>query len=149
LLSYLKQIYAYVVVDTTPVLNDITLSVLDIADLIVLVVTQDIPSIKNARLFLDLLATLGIQRDKVCFVMNRYDKRIKITPERVAENLKQPVVAVVPLDEAVVIPAVNSGVPFVLDKKNQPSARAVYALAEGVREQLNKLDSVGIGKVKK
>jgi len=149
LLTFLKQMYAYIVVDTTPVLNDITLSVLDIADLIVLVVTQDIPSIKNARLFLDLLATLGVQREKVCLVMNRYDKRIKIVPERVADNLKQPVVAVVPLDEAVVIPAVNSGVPFVLDKKNQPSARAVYALAEVVREQISKLDSVGTVKGKK
>ena len=53
-LEYLRQLYAYVVVDTSTYLTDITLSAIDISDLIVLVTTQDIPAIKNCRLFLDL-----------------------------------------------------------------------------------------------
>ena len=64
--------------------------------------------------------------------MNRFDKRINITPERVTENLKQEVALVVPLDEQVVTKAVNRGVPFVLDGKNQPAARGIFSLAEGV-----------------
>ncbi len=59
MLEYLKQIYAYVVVDTASLLTDVTLAAIDISDLIVLVSTQDIPSIKNCRLFLDLSQTLG------------------------------------------------------------------------------------------
>jgi pilus assembly protein CpaE len=136
--DYLRRLYAYIVVDTTPTLNDVVLAALDRADLIVLVVTQDIPSIKNARLFLDLLNTLGVSRDRICFVMNRYDKRIPLTPEKVGENLKQEVGAVIPLDDRIVIPAVNRGVPFVLDQKAQPVARAVYMLAETVRTRLAK-----------
>jgi pilus assembly protein CpaE len=93
LLKYLRQLYAYVVVDTCSYLNDITLSVLDISDIIVLVNTQDIPSIKNDRLFLDLLTTLSIPADRVVFVMNKFDKRIAITPEKIGENLKQEVLA--------------------------------------------------------
>jgi len=135
-LQYLRQLYAYVVIDTCSYLNDITLSVLDVSDVIVLVTTQDIPSIKDGRLFLDLMMTLGIPLDKVAFVMNRYDKRIAITPEKVAENLKQQLVAVIPLDERVVIPSVNRGVPFVLDNKAQPAARGVFALAEALRVKL-------------
>ena len=123
MLDYLRRLYAYIVVDTTPMLNDVILAALDRADIIVLVVTQDIPSIKNARLFLDLLNTLGISRDRICFVMNKYDKRISITPEKVGENLKQEVGAVVPADDRIVIPAVNRGVPFVLDQKAQPVAQ--------------------------
>jgi Flp pilus assembly CpaE family ATPase len=72
-------------------LTDITLSVLDLADVVVLVVTQDIPSIKDGKLFLDLLLTLNIPVEKIAFVMNRYDKRIAITPEKIGENLKQEV----------------------------------------------------------
>jgi pilus assembly protein CpaE len=140
-LEYLRRLYAYIVVDTTPMLNDVILAALDRADIIVLVVTQDIPAIKNARLFLDLLNTLGISRDRICFVMNKYDKRIAITPEKVGENLKQEVGAVVPLDERIVIPAVNRGVPFVLDQKAQPVARAVYILAETVRSRLTKTEA--------
>jgi len=40
------------------------------------------------------------------------------------------------LDERVVVPAVNRGVPFILDNKTQPSARGILSLAESVRETL-------------
>ena len=141
LLKYLRQLYAYIVVDTCSYLNDITLSVLDVADIVVLVNTQDIPSIKNDRLFLDLLTTLSLPADKISFVMNKFDKRIAITPEKIGENLKQEVVAVIPLDERTVIPAVNRGVPFMLDNKTQPAARGIYMLAEALRAKLVKLET--------
>jgi pilus assembly protein CpaE len=135
-LEYLKQIYAYVVIDTPSLLTDVTLTAIDLSDLIVLVSTQDIPSIKNCRLFLDLSQTLGIGRERILFAMNRYDKRINITPERVAENLKQEVSSVIPLDEATVMKAVNRGVPFILENKNQPASRGILSLAESVRARI-------------
>ena len=142
-LEYLRQLYAYVVVDTSSYLTEITLSAIDVSDLIVLVTTQDIPSIKNCRLFLDLLQTMGIDRGRILFTMNRFDKRINITPERVAENLKQEVSSVIPLDEQTVTKAVNRGVPFVIDSKNQPAARGIFSLAEGVRARVAALESGG------
>jgi len=141
LLQYLRKMFAYIVVDTTSTLNEITLATLDQADLVVLSVTQDIPAIKSARLFLDLLNTIGVQRNRVCFVVNKLDKRIGITPEKIGENLKQPVEAIIPLDEKIVIPSVNRGVPFVLDNKAQPCAKAVFSLTEIVRARLSKMET--------
>ena len=141
-LEYLRQMYAYVIVDTAALLTDVTLSAIDVSDLLVLVTTQDIPSIKNCRLFLDLLQTLGIERERVLFVMNRYDKRINITPDRVTENLKQEVASVIPLDEQTATKAVNRGVPFVLESKNQPAARGVFSLAENVRARIAAQETV-------
>jgi pilus assembly protein CpaE len=135
-LEYLRQMYAYVIVDTAALLTDVTLAAIDVSDLIVLVTTQDIPSIKNCRLFLDLLQTLGVERERILFVMNRFDKRINITPDRVAENLKQEVVSVIPFDEQTATKAVNRGIPFVLDNKNQPAARGVFSLAESIRARM-------------
>ncbi len=143
-LKFLRQSYAYVVVDTSHLLDDVTLGVLDISDVIVVVGTQDIPTIKNLRLFLDLLNTLQVSHDKICFVMNRYDKRIAITPEKVGENLKQEVAGVVPLDERVVIPSVNRGVPFMIDNKTQPAGRAIFGVAETIRARLSKLNEQSV-----
>jgi pilus assembly protein CpaE len=144
LLEYLNQLYAYVVVDTSSYLNEVTLSAIDVSDLIVLVTTQDIPSIKNCRLFLDLLQTLGVERSRILFIMNRYDKRISnITPERVAENLKHEISLVIPLDEATTTKAVTRGVPFVLDNKSQLAARGVFSLAESVRARVATDESGG------
>ena len=137
LIDFLRQLYAYVVVDVSGHLNDIAIASFDLSDAIVLLTTQDIPAIKNARLFLDVLQTLGVGRDRVIFAMNRYDKRIPITPERVGENLKQEVAATIPLDERAAIPAINRGVPFMLDNKTQPAARGIYSLAEVVRARVS------------
>jgi len=136
-LEYLAQLYAYVIVDTSPILSDPILATIDVSDLIVLVTTQDIPSLKNCRLFLDLLQNLGVQRNRVMFVINRFDKKVNITPERIAENLKQEVSLAIPVDEATAVKAVNRGVPFVLDSKNQPIARGVLALADAVRTRVS------------
>jgi len=130
-----------VIVDSSAYLTEVTLAVLDVADSIVLVTTQDIPSIKNDRLFLDLLSTLNIPSEKIAFVMNKFDKRIAISAEKVGENLKQEVVAIIPLDERTVIPAGNRGVPFMLDNKTQPASRGIYTLAEALRAKLIKRDT--------
>jgi pilus assembly protein CpaE len=140
-LSLLRRLYAYIVVDTSPSLSDITLTAIDNSDAIVLVTTQEIPAIKNARLFLDLLQTMAIPREKIVFTMNKFDKRIAITPQRISENLKQEIAAVIPLDERIVIPAVNRGVPFILENKAQPVGRGIFALAESVRARLAAMDA--------
>jgi pilus assembly protein CpaE len=141
--------YSYVILDTASLLNDLVLSAIDVSDAIVLVTTQDIPSIKNARLFLDLLQTMGVERKHLLFIMNKFDKRIGITPERISENLKEKISAVIPLDERVVIPAVNRGVPFMVDNRAQPVARGIFALAEAVRAQLAMLEAEEVGAVKR
>jgi len=140
-IQYLQRMYAYVVVDTSHILSDVVLSIFDVSDVIVLVTTQEIPAIKNARLFLDLLQTMGINKNRVIFTMNRYDKRISITPERVSENLKHEVSVTIPLDEKIAITAVNRGVPFMLDNKSQPIGRGIFSLAEAVRSRLTTLES--------
>lgn len=140
-LKFLQRMYSYVVVDTSTNLTDMILSTFDISDVIVLVTTQEIPAIKNARLFLDLLHTIGITKEHVVFVMNRYDKKIAITPQRVSDNLKHEVSVIIPLDGKVVVAAVNRGVPFMLDNKSQPVGRGIFSLAQAVRAKLNELES--------
>jgi pilus assembly protein CpaE len=146
-LRLLQQLYAYVVVDASAHLTDISLSVIDACDAIVLITTQDIPSIKNNRIFLDLLQTLSVPIQKVTFVMNRFDKRIPITPERISTNIKQKISVVIPLDEQAVINAVNKGVPFMHDNKNAAAARGIYSLAEVLKEKLVARESEEPGKI--
>jgi pilus assembly protein CpaE len=146
LLNYLRRIYAYIIVDTASQLTEAVQAALDVADLTILLTTQDIPAIKNANLFLSLADASGIKRDHILFVMNRYDKRIAITPERVGESLRQEVGVVIPFDDRIVSFSVNRGVPFMLDnnKKNQPVGKCVTQLAEQVRERITKLQQEAI-----
>lgn len=142
-LQFMQRFYSYVVVDTSSILTDVILSAIDLSDILVLVTTQEIPAIKNSRLILDLLNTMGVNKERIVFAMNRFDKRIAITPERVSENLKHEITAVVPLDEKIAITAVNRGIPFMLDNKSQPIGRGIFALAEAVRARIIALDGEG------
>lgn len=133
---FLKGIYPYVVIDTSSLLNDVTLAALDASDLILLVVTQDIPSIKNARLFLDVADALGIPKDNISLVMNQFDKRRNITTERVRDNFKKDFDGVIPFDDKLVVPAMDRGEPFVLRPGASPTTKAVIDLAQTVSEHL-------------
>jgi pilus assembly protein CpaE len=135
-LDYLRRLYSYIVIDAASSLTDVTLAALDTADVILLITTQDIPSIKNARLFLDLVDVLKISRRRIVFIMNKFDKRIGITADKVSESFKQDILAVLPSDERVVIPSVNRGVPFMLGDRSKPIARGFLSLAETIRQRL-------------
>lgn len=140
IIAYLRRLYAYVIVDTPSLLTDVVLSSIEESDVLVLLATQEIPAIKSTRLFLDVASSLGFPRESILFVMNRYDKRIGITPEKVADNLKVEVAATIPVDDRVVIPSVNRGVPFMLGNKNQPATRGILSLAEKVRARIASLE---------
>jgi pilus assembly protein CpaE len=140
LLTYLRRIYAYIIVDTASDLTESVQAALEVANLVILITTQDIPAIKNANLFLSLADATGIRRDHILFVMNRFDKRVAITPERVGESLRQEIVLVIPFDDRIVSYSVNRGVPFMLDNnKTQPVGKCISQLAELVRERISKL----------
>jgi pilus assembly protein CpaE len=133
---YLARMYPYVLVDTGSTLNDLALAALDAANLVLLVITQDIPAIKNARLFLDLADGLGISREQIVLVMNRFDKRRNITPERVRDNFKKDVSAIIPLEEKLVVPAMDRGEPFVIRNLGTPIGKSISDLAGTVISKL-------------
>jgi pilus assembly protein CpaE len=139
LMEFLRQVYAYVVIDTASYLTEVVQAALDVSDLIILVTTQDIPSIKSSNSFLLLADNSGIKRDRILFIMNRYDKRISISPERVGESLRQEIVAAIPYEERIVSTSVNRGIPFIIDNKAQPIGKSILMLADSVRDKISKL----------
>ena len=140
-LEFMKRIYSYVIIDTDQGLSDITLDALDVSDVILLITVQDIPSIINTRVMLNLLNTLGVSQQRIMLVMNKFDKQIAITPGKISKNLNKEVSAVLPKDEEVVILAVNKGVPFMLNSgKSKDIGKSVLELAGKVRERLKHLE---------
>jgi pilus assembly protein CpaE len=141
ILAQLRRQYSYVIVDAQSYLSDVILSAFDASSLVILLATQDIPAINNARLFLDLSEVVGLERDRIIFILNKYDKRISITPEAIGDNLRQPVALALPLDQRVVVPSVNRGVPFILNDKKRPISRSILDLAEMVRLKLAEIEA--------
>jgi pilus assembly protein CpaE len=144
LLDYLRRIYTYMIIDTTTALDLIWGATMDAANVIVLVVTQDIPSIKNTSSFLKMAEAEGIKREKFLVVMNKYDRRINIAPERVGEILRQPIALTIPFDDKIVNSAIIRGTPFMVDNKVQPIAKGIVSLVDLIREKIGKLETVEV-----
>ncbi len=144
LIDFLRHIYSYVVIDTGSYLTEAVQAALDISNIILLVTTQDIPSIKNCNLFLTLADASGLKRSRIMFVMNRYDKRIAISPERVGESLRQEIVIALPNDERIVSNAVNRGIPFMIDNKAQPIGKSILQLVDLIKEKVIKLENTEV-----
>jgi pilus assembly protein CpaE len=74
--------------------------------------------------------------------MNRFDRRISISPEKVGESLRQPVLIIIPLDETGQLnTSIIKGIPVVQDKKTNPVSKAIISLADLARERLAKLEN--------
>jgi pilus assembly protein CpaE len=147
--EYLRQMYNYIVVDTSSYLTDITLAAMDCADVIILITTQEIPAIKNSKAFLSLADAFNINRQRIFFIMNKYDKRITLGPKQISDSLKQEIVSIIPFDDKIVMNAVNRGVPFMVDNKIQPIGKSISTLADQVKEKLSKLEALEVEKLGK
>ncbi len=138
ILSEMREMFDFVVVDTTRTLKDDTLVVLDAADRIVLLGTPDIPSIKNARTFFEISDALGYAAEKIAFVLNKVDRRSPISAQDIEKHIKHSVAAQLPMDEAVAVGSVNRGVPFVANPSVRSAAlvQAVIQLADRLVAEL-------------
>ncbi|MBN1994746.1 MAG: response regulator [Anaerolineae bacterium] len=135
-LARLRKMFDIIIVDTSSILDDVVLNVLDVSDKIIVVTTPEIPAIKDAKLFFEVTEALEYSRDRIIFVLNKADKRINIRAEDISANIKYKVEGQLPLDERSVTTAVNQGVPYVLGDKNSLLTQATIAFSKHVLESL-------------
>lgn len=110
ILQLLKLQYDYIIVDTASLFNDVNLQVLELAEQIMLVVTRDIPTIKNAKTSLNILETLNY-RDKIRVVLNRSNQDLGVEVPDLETGLEITVSHQITSDEKAVISAINKGAP--------------------------------------
>ena len=135
IMRLMREEFDIIVVDTWTWVDETTLTVFDIASLIVLVVMPSIPSIKNARLFLEVASKLDYSMDSIALVVNGVSRRMGIRIDQI-ENAMVPVATQIPLDEQAVVAAANHGVPLIMRDRNKPISQSMLHLAEYVRDKL-------------
>ena len=113
ILQLLITMVDYVVVDTRPSFDDVTLAFLDQSDVIVNVLTLELTAIKGTKHYLELSELLGYDHDKVLLVLNRANATAGIPIADVEATLKMGLAAKLPEEGPLVLRAVNEGVPFV------------------------------------
>jgi len=130
-LSELRSLYDYIVVDSPPAFTEVVLKTFDVADSFILLTTLDLPALKNLRVTIDTLDALGMPREKWNVVVNRSDAHQGLEVEDVENAIGMRVNALIPSSNDV--PAsINQGVTIVASKPRHPVSRAFAVLANQI-----------------
>jgi pilus assembly protein CpaE len=139
LLTKLRSVFDYIIVDTASKLDELNLNLFDAADRILLVTNPTLPALKNTRIALTLFTTLKYPEEKTLLVFNRVNsefERSKVVPPVAAfeQKLKKTGIVQIPEDERKVLSALTRGTPLIAAKeRNTSPAKEFYALADGVQ----------------
>jgi len=128
-LETLRESYAYVVVDTWPSFQEQVLTMLDVADVILTLMTLEITSLKNVRVFMEIVEKLGYDEKKVQLVANRNDSSGGIKASDVEGSLARKIPHTIVSDGRALVLAVNRGVPFVISHRDSQVAKDIFTLA--------------------
>jgi pilus assembly protein CpaE len=131
-LQGLRAQFDLVVVDCPSSFNEPTLAVLDEADLILTLLTLEITSVKNMRLFLEVCEQLGYGPEKIRLVLNRADSTLGIRVADVEHSIGRKVDHTIVSDGRSVVYALNRGVPFFLSNREAQVSQDIQRLAAAV-----------------
>jgi pilus assembly protein CpaE len=130
LLDVLSRVYDYVVIDSVMSIDPLYSATIQAADLNVLVVQLNVPSIRNAERFVGVLRRMGVDMAKVKVIVNRFVKKGRdIEPEEVEKALGMKISWLIPNDFRNAIAAINYGEPVVLRTPRAEISTSLSSLA--------------------
>ena len=111
LINVLRNVFSYIIIDTTASFDGKTITALDNSDLVLLITIINLPSVRKCQRCFDLFKRLGYTKDKIKIIVNRYMENEEIKVEDVEEVLGHPVYFKIPNNYFTIINSINKGLP--------------------------------------
>ena len=132
IIEAVRKQFDYVIVDTPPQLNESVLAAFDLSDMLYVMATLDLPSVRNMSVFLSTLDRLKISTDNVKLILNKAESDVGIDIEQVTKLFPQGFQAVLPYAKEV-SRSINLGMPVMAAS---PQAEISRLMATGMRPLL-------------
>ena len=110
--AFLADTYQFVVVDCPPGLTEGTRACMATSDQVAIVMTAELPSVRNTVGYIEHLSALGYSSSSMYVVLNRYSKKGPLSDERIEQTLGRKISLRVPNSYNEVVRAINSGAPI-------------------------------------
>jgi pilus assembly protein CpaE len=118
-LKLLKQNYEYVVADLSHDFGDLTLQALDAADVILIIASPDMSSVRAASAAIDTYKRLGYSKDQMKLILNATFPRAGLPKDKIETAIGVQSSMVIPYIEALFVEAINFGRPPIQFKPNE------------------------------
>ncbi|MGQ0430960.1 MAG: AAA family ATPase [Microthrixaceae bacterium] len=110
ILEAVRNRFDYVIVDTPPALAETVLVAFDMSDMLYVLATLDLPSVRNMSVFLSTLDRLKVPTDRVRLILNKAETDVGIDIEQVTKLFPQGFESVLPYAKEV-SRSINLGMP--------------------------------------
>ena len=129
ILEAVRNSFDYVIVDTPPALAETVLAAFDLSDMLYVMCTLDLPSVRNMSVFLGTLERLKVPTDNVRLVLNKAESDVGIDIEQVTKLFPQGFESVLPYAKEV-SRSINLGMPVMAAS---PTAEISTLMAGGMK----------------
>jgi len=137
-LQLAKTQYEYVVADLPHDFSDVTLQALDRADMILLLASPDMASIRAVTAALDTYDKLDYPKEKLKFVLNAIFPQSNLSKDKLEAALGMTAFVTIPYTRDVFVEAINLGQPVVTNNANTPISNLLEDLAFHVSKDAHK-----------
>jgi pilus assembly protein CpaE len=134
LAEFAASLYDVVLLDTAGPYGEWNLAIARLCDELVLVCSNDLPSLHAAQRAMTYLEANGTARDRIRLVVNRYSKAAGLHSSRIGEAIGAPVTQLIPTDAESVAKSLMDGKPI-------PASTAFGKGLSALAAQLVKVDA--------
>lgn len=142
LINVLRNVFSYIIIDTTASFDGKTITALDNSDLVLLITIINLPSVRNCQRCFDLFKRLGYTKDKIKIIVNRFMENDDIKVEDVEDVLGHPVYFKIPNNYFTIINAINKGLPVCDVNPHSNIAKSFRELAALLSDNFTYTNSV-------
>jgi pilus assembly protein CpaE len=110
LLGLMRNVFDYIVIDGGQALDDISLKILEMSDMVLLIAILSLPCLTNVKRILWIFQKLGYpQQEMIKIIINRHSKKSVISLKEAEESINQKFFWFVPNDYFTTMSAINQG----------------------------------------
>jgi pilus assembly protein CpaE len=138
--------FDYIVLDVDKRLDEVNLRIMDVVQTIYLVMTADLPCLKNVRLVLETIGHLGYSDEKVKLILNRSNAFTGINVKNAESALKRRIDYQIVNEYRAAIGALNSGAPFMYTKSDSVLGRNMLEFVRAMDKDLSDRPSAKVAR---
>ncbi len=146
IINMMTNEFDYIVLDVDKRLDEVNLRIMDAVQTIYVVMTADLPCLKNVRLVLETIGHLGYSDEKVKLILNRSNAFTGINVKNAESALKRRIDYQIVNEYRAAIGALNSGAPFMYTKSDSVLGRNMLEFVKEMDKDLTDHPTVRVAR---
>jgi pilus assembly protein CpaE len=131
----LRRNYDLIIIDAGSSLNENTVTILDVADRILLVTAPDLASLHDAKRFIEMSRSLDYQPGKMLVALNRSGMEGSVKSSDISASLNQDLFMEIPDGGSKVLLSLNRGIPLIIRYPRNSASRAIQKMAKKIGQE--------------